>query len=461
MVKLTFFGGVEGTIGGNMILLEDARYDASILLDFGVNYDRWSQYFSFLFSRPVDVHDLIRCGVIPNLRGLYAGDECPSTVNACIVSHPHADHYKYVSILKKDINVHISKSGYEIIKAVEEVKESKSFEDKIVERADKGELHIGNFCTGEKITVGSLEIEPVHVDHSVPGAYGFLIHTSSGLMVYTGDFRKHGPHSSLTDDFITSIQSAGEKVKLLVCEGTNLIGYTNMSERDVLNQSIDVAKKSDGLLIVDHSQADIDRTRTFFKVAQSVGRQLVISEKIANMLQALLNDAKLQKSVREIVEKCLVYFGSQKKWDAKKRKTKLDKKMESAFGDKQVFAEEIRSASSKYLLATNIYGFNDLKMLEPSAGSLYLLSASEPFKEEREFEFERLLRWLDMYGMPLVRIHASGHITPNDLRDFVKNVKPEILIPVHTEYPNMMKLYLSDQCGKAIVPERGMPVEMF
>ena len=28
--------------------------------------------------------------------------------------------------------------------------------------------------------IGSLEIEPIHVDHSVPGAYGFIIYTSEG-----------------------------------------------------------------------------------------------------------------------------------------------------------------------------------------------------------------------------------------------------------------------------------------
>ncbi len=47
------------------------------------------------------------------------------------------------------------------------------------------------FRTGSKIRVGSLEVEPIHVDHSVPGAYGFVIHTSNGSIVYTGDFREH------------------------------------------------------------------------------------------------------------------------------------------------------------------------------------------------------------------------------------------------------------------------------
>lgn len=28
--------------------------------------------------------------------------------------------------------------------------------------------------------IGSLKIEPIHVDHSVPGVYGFIIYTSTG-----------------------------------------------------------------------------------------------------------------------------------------------------------------------------------------------------------------------------------------------------------------------------------------
>jgi mRNA degradation ribonuclease J1/J2 len=32
------------------------------------------------------------------------------------------------------------------------------------------------FRTGDKFNIGSLEVEPIHVDHSVPGAYGFISH---------------------------------------------------------------------------------------------------------------------------------------------------------------------------------------------------------------------------------------------------------------------------------------------
>jgi mRNA degradation ribonuclease J1/J2 len=37
-------------------------------------------------------------------------------------------------------------------------------------------------------------VTPIRVDHSIPGACGFLVETSDGKQVaLTGDFRMHGP----------------------------------------------------------------------------------------------------------------------------------------------------------------------------------------------------------------------------------------------------------------------------
>jgi mRNA degradation ribonuclease J1/J2 len=51
---------------------------------------------------------------------------------------------------------------------------------------------IETFTTGGKFKIGSLEVEPIHVDHSVPGVYGFIIYTSESPIVYPGDIRLHG-----------------------------------------------------------------------------------------------------------------------------------------------------------------------------------------------------------------------------------------------------------------------------
>lgn len=462
MIELTFYGGVGGEVGGNMILLGDPKFDASILLDFGINYQRWSRYFNFPFSRPANHRDLIRCGVIPSVRGLYMGDEEESPIDACFVSHPHGDHYRYVSVLREGTAVYLPEGGHIIMRALEEVKEQKTFEERIEERVEEGEIRAVDFRTGDRLRVGGsgLEVEPVHVDHSISGAYGFLIRTSDGLVVYTGDFRRHGAYSALTEDFLGAVQGAGERVKLLMCEGTNIVRATPMTERDVYNQSRDIVGKTDGLVIVDHSQADIDRIRTIYRVAKRAGRELTVSKRIANTLNALTADPQLGRDAARILSDSSVYFGSEERWRGKRRKTRLERKIEGLFEGKERFAEEIKRDPAHYILATNVYRFEDLKELQPPPGSVYVLSASEPFEEEREFDFHRLLRWLDVYGVPLVHVHASGHAMPNNLRELIKAVSPEVFVPIHTEHPHLMGLYVSDCCDRVITPDRGAKVEV-
>ena len=61
---------------------------------------------------------------------------------------------------------------------------------------------VTRFRTGTKIKVDHVTVEPIHVDHSIPAAYGFIIQTSEGAIVYTGDLRRHGPRKDLTEEFI-------------------------------------------------------------------------------------------------------------------------------------------------------------------------------------------------------------------------------------------------------------------
>lgn len=39
----------------------------------------------------------------------------------------------------------------------------------------------------------------MHVDHSIPGAYGFIIHTSGGTIASSGDVRLHGTRPQMTE----------------------------------------------------------------------------------------------------------------------------------------------------------------------------------------------------------------------------------------------------------------------
>ena len=65
-----------------------------------------------------------------------------------------------------------------------------------------------------------LGIEPYRVDHSLSGATGYIIHTSSGTIVYTGDFRFHGRREKETIAFMEACKET--KPDLLIIEGTRV-----------------------------------------------------------------------------------------------------------------------------------------------------------------------------------------------------------------------------------------------
>jgi ribonuclease J len=46
--------------------------------------------------------------------------------------------------------------------------------------------------------IGDILVEPIPVNHSLPGASAFIIHTPDGAIVYTGDLRFHGYAGILT-----------------------------------------------------------------------------------------------------------------------------------------------------------------------------------------------------------------------------------------------------------------------
>lgn len=91
-----------------------------------------------------------------------------------------------------------------------------------------------SFRTGDVITVDGLEIEPVHVDHTVSGAYGFIVHASNGAVVYTGDFRAHGTKPEMTADFVEKAKEA--EPAAVVTEATNMTGESISSEAEVENK---------------------------------------------------------------------------------------------------------------------------------------------------------------------------------------------------------------------------------
>lgn len=182
MINLSFYGGI-GEIGGNKVLLDDGK--TKIFLDFGKSFCAGGDYFiDYLQPRGVNgIGDYLEFNLLPSLHGLYSKELLQNTsikyqypmYDGVFISHVHIDHIGDIEFIDKDIPVYCGETTKLITEAIEESG-----------NMNYGEHKYSTFRTGKKIKIGKIVIEPVHVDHSVPGAYGFVIYTAGGNIVYRG-----------------------------------------------------------------------------------------------------------------------------------------------------------------------------------------------------------------------------------------------------------------------------------
>jgi ribonuclease J len=432
LVSLTFYGGV-GEIGGNRILLEDK--DTKIVLDFGMNFAGRSKFYSEPFLAPRNERELVELGLLPNIPGAYKFEETQPDIDAVFLSHSHTDHSAYITFLNREIPIYCGETTATIIQGFNEIT-PKSFDN------DLEGLQFKTFRTGDKVKVGALEVEPIHVDHSVPGAYGFIIHTTEGAVIYSGDFRIHGTKSEMTNEFVKA--AAETKPITMLCEGTNLIGADFSTEQEVNEKINKVVGTTQNLVLASFRHTDVDRTRTLFEVAKRNQRKLAISLRQAYMLNKLKADKNLD--LPAVDSKDFLIFKREKKSYFKWEKAILD-------FPNVVDAQEVKRIQSKVILAT---GFSDLKELvdmRPESGSTFILSTSEPFNEEMEIEYDKFVNWLDHFGLPMFHIHCSGHIMPTEIRQVITKIEPKTLLPIHTEHPELYSKFVSD-VARVELPKR-------
>jgi ribonuclease J len=431
---LTFYGGVN-EIGGNKILLKDK--DTKVFFDFGMSFGLKRQFYSPPFLSPKTEKSLKEFGILPPIKGIYA-DEKTCEIDAVFLSHAHMDHSAYISFIHREIPVYCGETTQIILNALSEMRRTDL-------EFDVEGIIFKPFRTGDKIAIGSLKVEPIHVDHSVPGAYGFIVETSNGSVVYTGDFRAHGAKPEMTQEFVSKAKKA-EPVAV-VTEATNLTGASVSSEAEVENKLDNIARQANGIVLADFGYADVDRLNSFYRIAKKNGRCLAVSLKQAYLLNALRKDRHL--GVPDLNDKSILIFRK-----SKKRYDKWESQIMEQYKTKIIDVFDVSKQQCKAVLAMSFYDLEELMDIRPEPGSCYVISASEPFNEEMEIDFERLVNWLRHYGLPQYHVHVSGHIMPLQLKAVLKEINAKKEFPVHTENAELFAKFMRDEKSQVILPER-------
>ena len=480
MTSLTFYGGVH-EIGGNKFLIEDRG--TRLFLDFGMQMGKYNQYFAeFVNPRSCNaLGDLFEFEMLPKLKGLYRrdyakhmdfdGDE-DTEFHAVLLSHAHVDHSAYIHYLRPDIPIYCSEATKFIMQALQDtgggcdqyIVCSESFQ---MYKNKKGEVCRGRgekyqrprkiitFENLKKFNIDSIEVEPIAIDHSLPGVCGFILHTSNGSIGYTADIRFHGRRESDTKGFVEKCKNSD--IKLLLCEGTRVNENFSKTELDVEEDIKTLTKQTRGLIICTYPRRDLDRLQSFYNAAKACDRNLVIDLKQAYLLKLFQTSDSLKELYPKPDDKNIKIYIPRKLWGLLYKDINLWTKRQ-LLADYESWEEEflnypnkidgrdVHAHQNELIFYCNDFQLQQLIDIGPDKQmSNYIRSSTEPFDEEMELDESRVKRWLVHFGLladensQWYQTHVSGHGSGDQIRKIIEESEPVALIPIHTEHEEYHK----------------------
>ncbi len=480
VATISFYGGVH-EIGGNKFLVEDKG--TRLFMDFGMQMGKVNQYYSE-YLQPRDLNgmgDLFEYGLLPRLKGLYRqdyakhsnfGDEKEETAfDAVLLTHAHLDHAAYIHYLRPDIPIYCTEATKLVMQALEDTgsdEEYLTFKESFkLYRNSRGELSratsaenrsevarpINLIESTKKFNVDSIEVEPVAIDHSIPGVSAFILHTSKGSVACTADIRFHGRRKADSERFLE--RCASSDLDYLLCEGTRIAETNSKTELDVESEVKAIVGKTPQLVVCTYPPRDLDRLLSFYKAAVESGRDLVVDLKQAYLLKLFQGSDNLKGGYPRPDDKHIKIYLPKKSWGiigkdvavwSRKQRDADYKTWEREFLDfgNAVNCQDVAASQKGMIYYCSDYALQNLIDIRPEKGSSYVRSSTEPFDDEMKFDEERVKRWIMHFGLiskegEWNHVHVSGHGDGTQLKRVIQESHPKCLIPIHTEHEEYHK----------------------
>ena len=334
-------------------------------------------------------------------------------IRGLIITHGHEDHIGGIAYLLKKVNIPIyaTKLTIGLIKG-------KLKEHNLLDSAKLVEIK-----PHDNITLGSFNIELIHVNHSIPDAVGLAIRCPAGILIHTGDFKIDT--TPVDGDMIdlTRFAEYGKKgVLALFQDSTNAErpGYT-MSEKTVGESFVNLFQKAEKRRIVVATFAsNIHRVQQIIDVAQQSKRKVaVVGRSLENLVQVgeelgYLNVPKNIliniDNIKNYEDENLVIITTGSQGEPMSALTKM------AYGEHR----KVAVTPNDYVIisATPIPGN------EKMVGNV----VNELMKRDIEVIYEKMYE-----------VHVSGHACQEELKLMMGIVKPKFFIPVHGEQKHLQK----------------------
>lgn len=416
-------------IGGSCVEIT-SDHGCRVVIDIGMPLvDKKSEKFEQKEYEKLTGPELIKAGILPNIRGFYNWDKENKIIDGILISHPHIDHYGFFKHLNPEIPYFLGEASKKIIDITVQFTPLEGF--------------IKNHSaieSGEGFYIKDFKITPYLMDHSAFDSYAFLIEADGKKLFYSGDFRAHGRKAKAFEWFLTN---GPNKVDVLLLEGTMLgrIDEKVKSEQDIESESVEIFKNSTGMVLLYFSAQNIDRFVSFYLAAVKTKKKFVIDVYMANVLQGLHdleNPPKLPYPSLKwpVIKVCFPY------WICKRLSNQGKKELMYKFRKYKITREQISKNQKNIVMMVRPSILIDLKKIKDINSGAFVYSLWEGYL--KDIKTKELLEFTKKKDMPFYFLHTSGHAPVKTLQKMVKKLNPETIIPIHTFEPEKYREIFGD-----------------
>ena len=332
-------------------------------------------------------------------------------IRGLIVTHGHEDHIGAIPYLLKrfDIPIYASPLAIGLIKG------------KLKEHGLLSTAKLFTVRPRETVKMGCMEVEFIHVNHSIPDAMGIAVHSPAGTVIHTGDFKiDYTPIEGGTTDLARLAQLGEEGVLCLLADSTNAErpGSTP-SERKVGYSFESLFDRAEGRRVIIASfSSNIHRIQQIVSVAAQFGRKVAVSGRSMENTVAVA----VELGYLSIPEGLLI-----------------DMDEISQYPEEQTVIITTGSQGEP-MSALSRMASGEHRKVRVTPRDFIIISATPIPGNEKHVT--RVVNDLLRLGAEVVyekmyEVHVSGHACRDELSLMMAVTKPKYFMPVHGEYKHL------------------------
>lgn len=380
--------------------------DEVVICDMGLMLDKYIEYAEDADKTTLSGKKLIQVGAAPDVNLLGELRRC--VVGICI-THGHLDHVGAVPFLANrfDAQIHAAPFTAEVIEQLSN-RDGMPLKNRVIAHPSNSRFKLTR----------NIEIEFIHMTHSIPDTVCVVVHSKEGSVIYINDFKFDRTPTLGPKTNMKRLQEL-RGIKCLIIDSlyahkTEKTPSEKIAEQMLFDELLGTNTKGKAIVITTFS-SHIARLKSIVKLGQKLGREVVFLGRSMDKYVTSAENAKIHKFKGEA--KIIAYKDKIAKFLEKEKD--LSKYLLVVTGHqgepKAVLSRIIREKQLR------------LKPDDIVVFSSKVIPAGD--NEENTAKLHDILRQLKV--RIFTDIHVSGHGAREDHRDLLQLLRPEHIIPTH------------------------------